>query len=42
MNTMHQANRRYWDWASDSRFWQDYSHLPGAYDSLLDWLLSQE
>ena len=23
--------------AEDSRFWQDYSHLPGTDDSLLDW-----
>ena len=23
--------------AADSRFWQDYSHLPGTDDSLLDW-----
>ena len=23
--------------ADDSRFWQEYSHLPGTDDSLLDW-----
>ena len=23
--------------AEDSRFWQDYSYLPGTNDSLLDW-----